>query len=91
MNRLIIFVNAHQRHVDVEARKVEIVRIAAKKRGLKFRHENQTHVGVFFIAIEIVLSALIERDDVRTKAGGFRRLSFNGRVFSAPRGKRLRI
>src|SRR5438132_14323579 len=39
MNRLIVFVNAHQRHVDVEAREIEIVRIAAKKCCLKLRHE----------------------------------------------------
>ena len=90
-NRLIFFVNAHQRHVDVEARKVEVVRIAAKKCGLEFRHENQTHVGVFFIAIEIVLSALIERDDVATKPGGFRRLGFDRRNLGAPSGKRRRI
>src|SRR6266550_2316462 len=71
MHWLIVFINAHQGHVDVETRKVKVVRIAAKKCRLKFRHENEPNISVLFVAIKIVLSALVKRDYVRAKPGGF--------------------
>ena len=37
---LIVFINTNERHVDIEPRKIEIVRIAAKKRCLKLRNKN---------------------------------------------------
>src|SRR6185295_9871700 len=78
MNWLIVLVNTNEGHVDVEAWEVEVVRVATKERGLKLRNENQTNVGVFLVTIKIVLSALIERDDVGTQAGVFQRLGFDG-------------
>src|SRR6185369_5841052 len=74
---LTIFVNTHEGHVDIEAREIEVIRIAAEKRGLEFRHEHETNVRVFLVTIEIVLSALVKRDDVRPQPGGFRRLRFD--------------
>src|ERR1700742_4654617 len=69
-DRLIVLVNTNERHVDVETREVEVVRIAAEERGLKLRREDQTHVGVFLVTIELILTALVERHDVRAQAGG---------------------
>src|SRR6185369_14343986 len=74
---LTVFVNANERHVDVEAREVEVVRIAAEERGLKLRHEHETNVCVLLVTIEIVLSTLVKRNDIRVKSGGFGRLRFD--------------
>src|SRR5206468_6354283 len=63
LNRLIVFIDPHQRHINIEAWKVEVVGISAKESGLKLEHKNQTNVGVFLITIKIVLSALVKRDD----------------------------
>src|SRR5688572_7269598 len=72
-DRLIVFINTDQRHVDIETREIEVVRIAAEESGLKLRHEHQTHVGVFLVAIEIVLTALVKRHNVGTQSGGDRK------------------
>ena len=37
------------------------------------------------------MAALVKGHDIRTEAGGFRRLSFDGRNFSATRGEAIRI
>src|SRR6266566_1384631 len=71
MHGLIVLVGAHQGHVYIETRKVKVVRITAEKRRLKFRHEDQTHVRIFLVAIEIVLPTLVKGDDIRTKTGRF--------------------
>src|SRR4051794_25671966 len=86
-HRLTVFVNTDERHVDVEAREVEVVRIAAEERGLKLRHEHQTNVGVLLVTIKIVLSALVKRDDVGAQPGGFRRLRFDRGNLRASRRK----
>ena len=67
MHGLALFIDAHQRHVYVVTREVEIIGIAAKERSLKFRHEDQTHIRIFLVAIKIVAPALIERDDIRAQ------------------------
>ena len=61
---LVVFVNSYQGHVDIESGKVEVVRIATKKRGLKLRHKNQAHICIFFITIEVVLATLVKRNHV---------------------------
>src|ERR1700694_4365517 len=63
MHRLIVFVDADERHINIEAREIEVVRIAAKESSLKLRHKHQPHVGIFLIAIKIVLTALVKRDN----------------------------
>ena len=68
MDRLVVFVNPDQGHIDVETRKIEVVRIAAKERRLKFGRKHQPYVGVPFVTIEIVLAALVKRDHVRPQA-----------------------
>src|ERR1044072_572492 len=75
MHRLIVFVNSDEGHVDVEAWKVEVVWIATKERSLEFRHEHETHVRVFLVAIQIVLTALIKRDYVGTQSCRFQRVT----------------
>src|SRR5687768_14184019 len=61
---LIVFINANERHVDVEAREVEVVGVAAKKGSLKLRDKYQPDITESLVAVKIVLASLIERDDV---------------------------
>ena len=70
MNWLVIFIDAKQRHVQIVARVFKVVGIAAQKRNFKFGREYQTHVGVLFVAIDVVLPALIKGDHVATQSGG---------------------
>src|SRR4030095_2932338 len=83
LHRLIVLVNADERHVDVESWKVEVVRIAAEKRCLKFRNKHETNVRVLFVAIKIVLTTLVKRDDVGTHSSRFQGFTFDRRNLSA--------
>src|SRR6185369_885055 len=85
LHRLIVLVDTDERHVDVESWKVEVVRIAAKKRCLEFRNKHETNVRVLLVAIKIVLTTLVKRDDVGTHSSRFQRLAFDCGNFSASR------
>src|SRR6266850_5156226 len=86
LHRLVVFVNSYQGHVDIESGKVEVVRVATKKRGLKFRHKNQTNICKFFISIEVVLPTLIKRNNIAAEASRLRRFGLNGVDLSASGG-----
>src|SRR5687768_484388 len=68
-------------------REVEVGRIAAEECSLKFRYKHKPNVRVLLVSIKIVLSALIERNDVRSKACRFQRLGFNSGDLCAACGK----
>ena len=89
MHGLPVLIDAHERHVYVEAREVEVVRVAAEEGGLKLRHEDEPHVRVLVIAIEVVLPALVERDNVAAQARRPRRLGLDGLDGGAARGQRV--
>ena len=63
-DRLAVLVKPHEGAIEVVAREVEIVRIAAEERHLLFRREDEPHIGIFAVGVELVLAALIERDDL---------------------------
>src|SRR5437667_6039292 len=69
MYRLAIFIYAKECDIQIVARELEIIRIAAKKGHLKFRRKNQPHVGVFVETIKVIESAGVERDYVAADAG----------------------
>src|SRR5437868_12111599 len=69
MYRLAIFIYAKECDIQVVARELEIIRIAAKKGHLKFRSKNQPHIGVLFETIKVIESAGVERDYVAADAG----------------------
>src|SRR6185503_5043558 len=77
LDGLIVLVNTDQRHVDVEAREVEVVRVAAEKCGLKLWNKNEANVGVLLVTIKIVLTTLVERDHVRPHSSRFQRFRFD--------------
>ncbi len=70
MDRLIVLVNSNERHIDIEAGEVEVVRVTTKEGRLEFRHKHQTNVSVFFVTIQIVLAALIQSYYVASQASG---------------------
>ena len=49
VDRLSVFIDAEQRHVQVVARIREVVGIAAEKRGLLFRREHDAATSVYFL------------------------------------------
>src|SRR5438132_8662139 len=69
MYRLAVLVNPKECDIQVVARELEIIRIASKKRHLKFRRKNQPHVGVLFKTIKVIESAGVERDYIAADAG----------------------
>ena len=66
---LAVLVKPHEREIEIVAREIEIVRIAAEERGLHFGREHQPHVGIFAVDVELVLAALIQADDLATVVG----------------------
>ena len=55
--RLAVFVNAEEAHIQIEARILEVVGIAAEEGDILLGREDQPHVGVFFEAVEVVQPA----------------------------------
>src|SRR5215468_5226823 len=68
LDRLPVFVHAQNCEIEVISRKREIVWIAAEECHLLLRREYKTHVGIFLIAIEPILAALVERHDIGSEA-----------------------
>ena len=68
MHRLAVLVRAEEADVEVVARILEVVGIAAEEGDADFRREDEPDVGVFLVAIEVVLAALEERDHVAAEA-----------------------
>ena len=66
---LAVLVGAEDADVQVEARVLEIVRVAAVKRDALLGREDQPHVGVTLEAVEMVRAALVQRDHVGAQAG----------------------
>src|SRR6185369_8737462 len=66
--RLAILVGAEQANIQIVARELEVVGIAAVERNLLLRREYQSHVGVAFEAIQMIRAALPKRDDIGAQA-----------------------
>ncbi len=64
LHRLTVLVDAEDRHIEIVPRELEVVGIAAEECDRKLRSEDQSHVGVFLVAIEVIRASLIQRDDV---------------------------
>ena len=64
LGRLAVLVDAEKADVEIVARIREVVRIAAVEGDLLLRSEHQANVRVMLETIEVILPALIERDDL---------------------------
>ena len=67
LRRLAILVGAEDADIEIEARILEVVRIAAVKGDLLLGREDEPDIVVTFVAIQIVDAALVERDHVGAK------------------------
>ena len=56
-----VLIQADEGRIDGEAGKIEVVRVAAERRGTILRREGEPHVGVEAVDIELELSAAIQR------------------------------
>ena len=62
--RLAVLVDAPQRHVEAIPREGEVVGVAAVERRVELGREDEPHVGELLVEIQVVLAALVERDDL---------------------------
>ena len=69
LGRLSIFVGAEDADIEIEARILEVIGIAAVERRLLLGREDDPHIVVAFVAIQIVNAALIERDHIGAQPG----------------------
>lgn len=69
MNGLAIFVHTQHRQIDVIARIIEIIRIAAKKCDALLRRHHDTNILVAPVTVKCRLPAVIERHHIATPMG----------------------
>ena len=74
VGRLAVLVEPEQRDVEAVARIGEIVGVAAEERGLELRREDQAHVRVLLVAVQVVQRALVQRHHLAAQAGDLLRL-----------------
>src|SRR5690242_264535 len=65
---LVVLINAEKTDVQVITGIFKIVWIAAEEGDRLLRRKNQTHIGVTLVAIEMILSAVVERNHVAAQA-----------------------
>ena len=70
VRRMAVVVRTQERHVEVVAREIEIVRIAAEEGRVLVRREHQPHVLVAAVAVQRGAATMVERDHVATPKGG---------------------
>src|SRR5882672_11148990 len=61
---LVILVDSEKTDVQVVARILEIVGVAAEERDRFLRCEYQTHIGVALVPVEAIPAAVVERNHV---------------------------
>ena len=66
--RLVVFIGAEERDIEVVSRVSEVVGVAAEEPDAFFGREDEAHVGKLFVAVQMILSALIHGDDVAAQA-----------------------
>ncbi len=67
--RFAVLVRAVHRRIEVEAGKLEVIRVAAEESRLLFRRPHEAHVGVLLETVEVVRPALVKGHDVAAQAG----------------------
>ncbi len=69
LQRLAVVVHPEDGQVEVVAGIGEVVGVATEERGLLLRAEHQAHVGVFAVAVQPVLAAVIQRNHRTIQTG----------------------
>ena len=68
LHRLVVFINAEVRNVEVVAGILEVVAITAEEGHLRLRGKNHAHVGVLLVLVQVVHAAGVEGYDVTAQA-----------------------
>src|ERR1035437_2426042 len=68
IDRLAIFIDAEDGHVEVVTRIGEVIRVTAEEGGLLFGGKDNAYVAVGLVSVEPVLAALVEGDHVGAQA-----------------------
>ncbi len=69
LDGLVVFVGAEEADVEVVARVLEVVGIAAEEGDVELGREHEADVGISLVGVEVILAALVERDHVGAQAG----------------------
>ena len=77
LGRLAVFVSAENADIEIVARILEVIGIAAVKGHLLLGREDDPHIVVAFVAIQMVNAALVKRDDIGAQPGLVLALLFN--------------
>ena len=64
-----ILIDAEKADIETVARELEVVGISAEEGDLLLGGENEANVGVAAVAVEVILAALVERDDPALEPG----------------------
>ena len=87
LSRLPILVNPEETNIQIVARVLEIVRIAAIERDLLFGSENQPHISVFLEPVKLVGSSLVEGNDIAAQPRFIERFLLDGGLHRAAGGE----
>src|SRR5688500_1343622 len=66
---LTVVVDAEKTNVEVEARILEVVGVAAEESDVVLRGHHEANIGELPVLIEVILPALVERDDLTAQLG----------------------
>src|SRR6266567_9442915 len=86
LRRLAVFVGAEDTDIEIEARVIEIVRVAAVKSDLLFGSKDKPYVVVTLETIKVIGAALVKRDHVGTQSSLLFAFSFDIRDRLLARG-----
>ncbi len=73
VERPAVVVDAEEANIEVVARELEVVGIAAERGHVPVRREDEAYVGIFLVAVEIVARAAEKGDDVAREPGAVER------------------
>ena len=89
LDRLAVLVRAEEADVQVIARILEVVGIAAEEGDGQLRREDQPHVRVFLVPVEVVLASLEQSHDIAAQSGLLQRLLLDRAHHRAPGALRV--
>src|SRR5205823_14344179 len=72
-----VFINAKDANVQIVAGILKVIRVSTEKSHLLLRRENEPHVIVAFVSIQMISAALVERNDVGAQPGFLFAFLFN--------------
>ena len=85
MGRLAVLVNPEETDIEIVARILEVIRVAAIKGRLLLGRKNKADIGVSLVTIKLIRAAFVKGDDVAAQPGLVFRFFLDLRDDRAPR------